>query len=202
MIVFHDLGLQEYNLIYQKMKNFIVLRKEIKHPDEVWFLEHFPVITAGSSSQDEDILLDQAHPIIYTDRGGQVTYHGPGQLIGYFLIDLRSRGLKVHQFIDKLQRILCNTLRIFNIQAETSAENPGIYVDGKKIASFGLKVSNGFTYHGFSLNVHMDLTPFSAIHPCGMKNISMANMIDYTDEISMIEIKKQCRQFIDQEFLA
>lgn len=136
--------------------------------DEIWLLEHPPVYTLGQAGKTEHLLHDGAGiPVVHTDRGGQITYHGPGQLIAYLLIDLARRGLKVRQLVAIMEQTLIDTLTDYGIQAERLAGAPGVYVDGAKIAALGLRVRRGCSYHGLSLNIDMDLSPFSWINPCG-----------------------------------
>jgi lipoyl(octanoyl) transferase len=195
MIVFRERGLQHYANTYQEMKEFTTKRQRNDVADEIWFLEHYPVITLGVSGKIEDILTNTAIPIVQSDRGGQVTYHGIGQLIGYLLIDLRRRAMKAHTLIRVLENSLSYALEDFGITTEVNQKQPGIYVESqKKIASFGLKIVEGYTYHGFSLNVCMDLEPFKTIVPCGLNKIQMVNMIEYSKNITLAHVMDACRR--------
>lgn len=184
-------GTMDYKKTYDNMVAFTQSRKNFPCEDEVWLLEHDPVFTLGTSSPQTQQTNINNIPLVETNRGGDITYHGPGQLVGYLMINLRENKFTLHDLIAKLDNLLLTILQHFGIHGETSTENPGIYVDGKKIASYGLKVSQGCTYHGFSLNVDMDLAPFSMITPCGIRGIEMVNMKDLVD-VSMQDVISIC----------
>ena len=193
MTIIKNLGLQDYRKTFEQMLAFTEQRKQNPCEDEVWLLEHSPVFTLGTSASDTVRTDIKNIPLVKTNRGGDITYHGPGQVIGYLLINLRQAQLTLHNLVAKIDQLLLSVLASFNISAQTSTKNPGIYVDGKKIASYGLKISNGCSYHGFSLNVDMDLTPFNFINPCGIKDIEMANMSDYA-KLNMAEVIAVCER--------
>ena len=142
-------------------------------PDEIWLLEHPPIFTQGQAGKAEHLLMPGDIPIVQSDRGGQVTYHGPGQLVGYFLLDLERRGYGIRSLVTRLENAIIASLAPHGIRAEPNREAPGVYVDSAKIASLGLRVRKGRTYHGIAINVNMDLEPFSRINPCGYQGLRM-----------------------------
>ena len=190
MIHVRSLGLQPYIPVWQDMKTFTASRSN-NTEDELWLLEHLPVYTQGQTGKKEHILNPGTIPIIQTDRGGQVTYHGPGQLVAYVLMDIRRRAMGIRTLVCQLERTLMQFLLHFDIRAETCQGAPGVYVDNKKIASVGLRVKNGCTYHGIALNVAMDLTPFAGINPCGYEKLAMTQIQDAKPDIHMNEVIEQ-----------
>lgn len=170
-----NLGMQPYLPIWEAMKTFTLTRGDTT-PDEFWCLEHYPVFTQGSSGKPEHILQVSDIPIIQTDRGGQVTYHGPGQLVIYFLMDLRRKGFGIRHLVSGIENAVISLLKEYDVMAQARPEAPGVYIGNAKICSLGLRVKRGCSYHGLSLNVNMDLTPFSYINPCGLQNITMTQM--------------------------
>lgn len=179
MIEIKHLGMQDYQTVWQSMKQLTDTRDE-HHPDELWLLEHPPVYTQGQAGKSEHILNPGNIPVIQCDRGGQVTYHGPGQLVGYVLFDLRRRNLGIRTLVCLLEKAIIATLDEFDITATTRCGAPGVYVDNKKIASIGLRVRKGCTYHGIALNVDMDISPFKGINPCGFQALEMTQIQDFT----------------------
>lgn len=196
MITVRSLGLQPYQKIWEAMKQFTIEREPTTH-DELWLLEHPAVYTQGQAGKPEHILNPQSIPIVQTDRGGQVTYHGPGQLVIYTLLDIQRRGLGVRTLVTYLEQVLIHVLSHYHINATIQCGAPGVYVDDKKIASIGLRVKNGRTYHGIALNVAMDLSPFEGINPCGYKTLKMTQISDFMKSVSVDEIG----QLFVQEFL-
>jgi lipoyl(octanoyl) transferase len=176
-VIFRSLGLQPYQAVWEKMKRFTEQRNA-SSCDEVWLLQHPPVFTLGQAGKTSHLLNSEDVPVIKTDRGGQVTYHGPGQLIAYVLIDLRRRGLGVKTLVNEIEALLINLLSELGINAQRKEKAPGVYVAGKKIASLGLRVRKNCTYHGLSLNVQMDLTPFSGINVCGYEGLEVTQIGD------------------------
>lgn len=164
------LGLQPYKAVYQQMQVFTQQRTP-DTPDEIWLLQHEPVFTLGRNGKAEHILQHSTIPEIYIDRGGQVTYHAPGQLMVYVLLDLKRRKLGVRQLVTLLEDCVIGFLQQNGIVANNKKTAPGVYVEGKKIAALGLRVSKGCCYHGFCLNVAMDLTPYRQINPCGYADL-------------------------------
>jgi len=170
-----ELGLRDYMPVWDAMQTFTAERDE-SSTDEVWLLQHYPVYTQGRNGKSENILEPGPVPVIPVDRGGQVTYHGPGQLVTYTLIDLKRKHWGVRQLIDALEQTVIDLLADYDIAAVSRDDAPGVYVEGKKIASLGLRVRRGCAYHGLSLNVDMDLSPFSRINPCGHKGLEVTRM--------------------------
>jgi lipoyl(octanoyl) transferase len=160
------LGRSEYEPTWRAMQVY-TSRRGPETPDELWLVEHPPVYTLGQAGRAEHLLDPQCIPVIRVDRGGQVTYHGPGQLVAYLLLDLRRARLGVKGLVALLERAVMDLLAAYEIPAETRPGAPGVYVAGAKIASLGIRVRNGCTYHGLAVNVDMDLEPFSRINPCG-----------------------------------
>lgn len=191
MVTIRHLGLQPYDAVWADMKCF-THERDIKTPDELWMLQHPPVYTQGQAGKPEHVLQTTHEiPIIQTDRGGQVTYHGPGQLIGYTLINISRRNIGIRSFVCHLERIIIDVLGHFRVIAGTRTGAPGVYVDDKKIASVGLRVKNGCAYHGIALNVTMDLAPFSNINPCGYAKLQMTQIQNYIPGITIEEVEKQ-----------
>lgn len=170
-------GLSDYASTWAEMRAFTVGRTE-DTPDEIWLLQHTPVFTLGQVGRSEHLLDPGNIAVIRTDRGGQVTYHGPGQLVAYVLVDLRRLGLGIKGLVRLLEASVIAFLAGYGIEAEARPEAPGVYVAGAKIASLGLRVRRGCTYHGLSLNVDMDLTPFLRIDPCGYPGLAVTQLVD------------------------
>jgi lipoyl(octanoyl) transferase len=173
----HLLGLQDYKTTWQLMKDFCNDRNDTT-PDEIWFVEHPAVYTQGISGKPEHILNANNIPIIQSDRGGQITYHGPGQLVMYVLLDIKRLGIGVRALVDVLELSTINVLKQYGLIANAKKDAPGVYVDEKKIASLGLRVRKGKSYHGLSLNIDMDLSPFSDINPCGYAGLEVTQLTD------------------------
>lgn len=188
-LITRHLGLQEYNKSYQEMREFTGQRTETT-PDEIWFLEHSPVFTQGKAGKAEHILKSSDIPVVQTDRGGQVTYHGPGQLVVYFLIDLKRRDMHLRDLIDLIEQSIIQLLKSQKVDAHLIPKQPGVYVDNEKIASLGLHIRKGCSYHGLSLNVDMDLTPFAWINPCGYQDLKVTQMRQFDHDINTDKITK------------
>lgn len=167
-----QLGLSDYEDVWQAMKHFTQTRDE-NTIDEIWVVEHPPVFTLGRNGKAEHILMDSNIPVVKVDRGGQVTYHGPGQIVMYLLLDLHRRNLGIRKLVTLIEDCIIELLAQYQLQANSDPKAPGVYIDGKKIAALGLRVSKGRTTHGLSLNVDMDLSPFSYINPCGYKGLEV-----------------------------
>lgn len=172
-----DLGLVAYTPTWRAMQAFTAARGP-ETPDQLWLLQHPPVYTLGLAGRREHVLDPGDIPVVGCDRGGQVTYHGPGQAIVYALLDLRRLGIGVKELVRRLEQAAIDTLAAHGIAGERRAGMPGVYVDGAKIAAIGLRVTRGCTYHGLSLNVDMDLEPFSRIDPCGYPGLASTRMAD------------------------
>lgn len=192
-------GLQPYYTTWQAMQTFTAARTP-DTPDEIWLLEHEPVYTQGQAGKPEHILQHTAIPIIQSDRGGQVTYHGPGQLVVYVLMDLPRRNLGVKTLVCQLEKLLIQLLAEYRITASTRCGAPGVYVDEKKIASIGLRVKNGCTYHGIALNVDMDLTPFNHINPCGFAALQMTQIRAYYPLITLEDVSLRLQHLLSNHF--
>lgn len=185
-----DLGLVDYLPTVDAMQSF-TLERQADTEDQLWLLEHSPVFTQGANADAAHILMDSAIPVVSTDRGGQVTYHGPGQLVVYTLIDLRRAGIGVRQMVTNIEQTVVNLLAQYGVDAYARQDAPGVYVDERKIASLGLRVKRGACYHGVSLNIDMDLTPFSYINPCGYAGMEVIDMRSLGIDITMTEAKQQ-----------
>ncbi len=170
-----ELGLVAYEPTLQAMKDFTDSRTP-DDPDQLWLLQHPRVFTQGQAGKAEHVLAPGNIPVIQVDRGGQVTYHGPGQWVLYLMIDLRRRGWGVRTLVDMIEHSIVLLLAEYGITAAPRPEAPGVYVDGAKIASLGLRVRRGCSYHGLSLNVDMDLEPFGRINPCGYRGLEVTSM--------------------------
>jgi lipoyl(octanoyl) transferase len=171
------LGLVDYLPTWNAMREFAATRAG-ETADELWLLQHPPVYTLGQAGRREHLLDDLGIPVLAIDRGGQVTYHGPGQVVAYVLLDLHRRGYGVKTLVTRLEQTVIDLLAELGVAAGRVAGAPGVYVDGAKIAALGLRVRNGCTYHGLSLNVDMDLGPFSAINPCGYPGLKVTQTRD------------------------
>lgn len=174
------LGLQDYEPIFQSMK-YLAEHPKTERPDEIWLLSHKPVFTQGQAGNAEHILNPGKIPVVQVDRGGQVTYHGPGQLVAYLLINVRRRKMGVRALVDVIEKAIISTLAEENISAVTRSGAPGVYVNDAKIAALGLRIKNGWSYHGLSLNVNMDLEPFSLINPCGFEKLAVTQIADFIE---------------------
>jgi lipoyl(octanoyl) transferase len=159
--------------------------------DEIWLLQHEPVFTQGQAGKAEHVLEATQVPVVQTDRGGQVTYHGPGQLIAYLLLDLKRLGIGVRQLVTVMEQALQSTLAHWDVQAYAKPDAPGVYVDDAKIASLGLRVRRGCSFHGLALNVAMDLRPFLAINPCGYPGLNMIQLADLQANVTVHEVSQQ-----------
>lgn len=156
-------------------------------PDELWLLEHPPVFTQGQAGKPEHLLQDIGVPVVPIDRGGQITYHGPGQVVIYLLLDLQRRQIKVRDLVHRIEQAVINLLAEYGVQAERRAGAPGVYVSDAKVAALGLRIRNGCSYHGVSLNVDMDLSPFAAINPCGYAGMAVTQLRDLGVNVTVSE---------------
>jgi lipoyl(octanoyl) transferase len=191
MMKIKEKGLQDYNSTWQEMVSFTENRNNHTE-DELWTLEHRSVFTQGLSGKSEHLLKETEIEVIKSDRGGQITYHGPGQLIVYCLIDIKRLGIGVKQMVSIIEKSIIDLLSDYSISSHKIPGAPGVYVDGSKIAALGLKVKRGKTYHGLSLNVDMNLSPYSLINPCGYKDLKITQMSNLTDnKPDLDKIKKQ-----------
>jgi len=191
MIKIRKKGLRDYTSTWKEMISFTENRN-IDTPDELWILEHNSVFTQGLSGKPEHLLKATQIPIIQSDRGGQITYHAPGQLIIYCLIDIKRLGIGIKKIVSIIEQSLIEFLSTYDIKAHTLTGAPGVYVNGSKIAALGLKVKQGRTYHGLSLNIDMDLAPYKLINPCGYSDLKVTQMCNLTDNmLSISDIQQE-----------
>ncbi len=191
------LGRTDYEPVWQAMKQFTEQR-DAETRDEFWLTEHNPVYTLGLNGRKEHVLNTGNIPVVKVDRGGQVTYHGPGQLIVYFLLDLNRLGIGIRSLVMSLEQGVVNFLQGYDIDAHARRDAPGVYVGVAKIAALGLRVRKACCYHGLSLNLDMDLTPFSGIDPCGYKDLPVIQLVDLVPEFSRQQVEQQlCSQLFE-----
>ena len=195
-LIFKDLGTADYVATWEAMKDFTIAR-DAGCQDECWFLQHPPVFTLGQAGREEHVLDAHDIPLVKTDRGGQVTYHGSGQLVAYLLLDIRRRSMGIRELVDLIENSLVALLATYDIQAHTRRDAPGVYVGEDKIAALGLRINNGRSYHGFSLNVDMDLTPFDYINPCGYAGLRATQIRDLVPGASD-KLLEETRQRLQQ----
>lgn len=190
-LIIRQPGLVDYTTAWQQMKTFNAGRNE-HSSDEIWLLQHPPVYTQGLNARPEHLPAGQPDiPVVHSDRGGDITYHGPGQLIAYLLIDLKRNKLGIKQLVSLLEQATIDLLSQYGVDSDRKSGAPGIYIANKKIASLGLRVRNGCCYHGLSLNVDMDMAPFSAIPPCGFTKLEMTQLSEFTNDIDIGHIGSQ-----------
>ena len=193
---FSYLGKRPYQDTYKDMKEHI----QNFSSNQIWMLEHDAVFTLGTAADESHIINAGQIPVIQTDRGGEVTYHGPGQLVIYFLIDIKEIKLGPKALVQKLQELISSILGHYDIESSFIEGAPGVYVDDKKIASIGLRISQGKTYHGISINVDMDLTPFSFINPCGYEGLEVTQIKNYDSNVKMKDVESIAQQEISKIF--
>jgi lipoyl(octanoyl) transferase len=186
-ITIRNLGRAGYESTWRAMQDF-TLSRDAQTPDELWLTEHDAVYTLGLNRRDVRMPLRQDIPLVMVDRGGKITYHGPGQIVVYVLVDLKRRGWGVRQLVSAMENAVIALLAGHGIQASARADAPGVYVGERKLASLGLRLRNGCSYHGLALNVDMDLAPFSAIDPCGYKGLQVTQLRDLGVDVPMQEI--------------
>lgn len=189
-LIVRTLGQQPYLQTWEAMKSFTAERDE-GIADELWCLEHPQVFTQGQAGKAEHVLFPGDIPVIQVDRGGQVTYHGPGQLVVYLLLDLPRKKLGVRELVDHIEQGIVRTLAELDIDAAPRPDAPGVYVEGAKIASLGLRVRRGCSFHGLALNVAMDLEPFGRINPCGHAGMPMCQVQDFVPEVTVADVQKR-----------
>lgn len=189
-LVVRELGRRDYEPVWRAMQRFTDQRDEAT-VDEIWLLEHPPVFTQGQAGKSEHLLSPGDIPVIQVDRGGQVTFHGPGQLVGYLLIDIRRMGIGARELVTRIEQALVATLATLGISAAPRQDAPGVYTSNKKIASLGLRIRKGCSFHGLALNIDMDLTPFRRINPCGYAGMEMAQVKDFVTKPDFAAIQQQ-----------
>ena len=191
--------LQPYEPMWRAMQAFTDARTS-ETPDELWVVEHTPVFTLGQAGRWEHVLMPGDIPVVPVDRGGQVTYHGPGQIVAYPLIDLRRLGIGIREFVNRIEQSIIDTLAEWNIVAQRKEGAPGVYVAGSKVAALGLRVRRGCTFHGLAFNVNMDLEPFHRINPCGFQGLQVTQMLDLGGpsrlaDVETVLVDELARQF-------
>ncbi len=177
-LIVRRLGLQDYEPIWKSMR-YLAEHPSGLRGDEIWLLSHKPIFTLGQAADRDNVLNAGNIPVVNIDRGGQVTYHGPGQLVAYVLLNIKRRQMGVRDLVSILEDSMINALSHVGISAKTQPKAPGVYVNGAKIGALGLRIKNGRSYHGLSLNIDMDLKPFSRINPCGFKNLEVTQVADH-----------------------
>ncbi len=204
MLIIRDLGIRDYKEVFESMKDFTLHRND-NTCDEIWLLEHHPVFTQGQAGKPEHVFHRGNIPIVQSDRGGQVTYHGPGQLVAYFLLNCQQNQIGIKQLVQGIEQLTIDILQSYNILGHTLCGAPGVYVEGHKIASLGLRIKNHCSYHGLSLNVNMDLTPFQDINPCGYDKMKMTQIHTFSPNTQIQDVKNQLIeslfQFLHQDKL-
>lgn len=191
-LIVRELGLQPYEPVWQAMSRFTSQRDETT-PDEIWVLQHHPVFTQGQAGKPEHLLAPGDIPVVQVDRGGQVTYHGPGQLVIYLLIDIARRGIGARELVSRIEQAIVRLLAQYGIEAAPRADAPGVYVGAAKIASLGLRIRKGRSFHGLALNVDMDLEPFLRINPCGYQGMAMTQMKHYVQDVEIDTVARGLR---------
>ncbi|MBW8807635.1 lipoyl(octanoyl) transferase LipB [Lysobacter capsici] len=183
-----DLGRQPYEPVWRAMQAFTDARGA-DTPDELWLVEHDPVFTLGQAGKDEHVLMPGDIPVIHVDRGGQVTYHGPGQIVLYPLLDLRRLKLGVREYVDRIEQAVIDTLAEWNIEGARRDGAPGVYVAGAKVMALGIRVRRGCTFHGLAFNIAMDLSPYQRINPCGYQGLQVTSVLDLGGPSGMEQVK-------------
>ncbi len=194
-----DLGRQPYDPVWRAMQRFTDTRGD-DTVDELWLVEHDPVFTLGQAGKPEHVLLPGEIPVLHVDRGGQVTYHGPGQLVAYPLLDLRRLKLGVREYVHRIEQALIDTLADWDLVAGRRAGAPGVYVGEAKIAALGIRVRRGCSFHGLAFNVDMDLTPFQRINPCGYAGLQVTSMLELQGVSSVEAVKPRLLEHLSGQF--
>jgi len=200
-LVVRDLGETDYADVFAQMQRFTAERTA-DTADELWFTEHAPVFTQGQAGKPEHLLLPGDIPVVQTDRGGQVTYHGPGQIVGYLLFDLKRLGIGPRKLVRGIESAITHVLAEYGIAAANRDDAPGVYVAGNKIASLGLRIRRGCSYHGLSLNVSMDLEPFQRINPCGLIGMEVTEMVALAENVAIDKVRDQLEVALRETFFS
>jgi len=196
LTVVRDLGFVDYEPTWRAMQEFTAARTD-DTPDELWLVEHPPVFTLGQAGKPEHLLTDIGVPVVKIDRGGQITYHGPGQAVVYLLYDLTRNKIKVRELVSTIEQAVIDLLDTYGITAERRDKAPGVYVGDAKIAALGLRIRGGRCYHGVSLNVDMDMSPFAAINPCGYAGMAVTQLKDFNLHLTAHEAGEAlCQQLL------
>lgn len=197
-LVVRHLGVVDYLPTLEAMRR-LTAGRDARTPDEIWLLQHPRVFTQGQAGKPEHLLAPGDIPVVQVERGGQVTYHGPGQLVAYLMLDLRRLGLGVRELVTAMERSLVDVLAAYGVEAAPKADAPGVYVAGEKIASLGLRVRHGCSFHGLALNVDMDMSPFRRINPCGYAGLQMVQLRDLLDAPpALAEVAQRLEQALRQ----
>ena len=197
--IVRDLGRQPYEPVWRAMQAFTDARDQAT-PDELWLVEHEPVFTLGQAGKPEHVLMPGEIPVIHVDRGGQVTYHGPGQIVAYPLLDLKRLKIGVRDYVCRIEQAVIDTLGEWNIEGARRDGAPGVYVNGAKVAALGIRVRHGRTFHGLAFNIGMDLEPFHRINPCGYQGLQVTSMRDLGGPSSMEAVKPVLLDHIARQF--
>lgn len=187
-VTIRERGLERMTVTWKAMKEFTD-RRGADDQDEVWFVEHQPVFTLGLAGDAAHVLDAGDIEVVQTDRGGQVTYHGPGQLVCYVMLDLRRRGLHIRSLVELLEATVIETIAVFGVDGYARRDAPGVYVDGKKLAAIGLRVRRGCSYHGIALNVAMDLAPYARINPCGFEGLEVTQLRELSAVTKIADVR-------------
>ncbi len=191
------LGLADYEPVWREMQAFTDSR-DGQTADQLWLVQHPPVFTQGQAGKAEHVLAPGDIPVIQVDRGGQVTYHGPGQIVAYPLVDIRRKGLGVREFVNRIEESIIRVLSLYGVEGQRIEGAPGIYVDGNKVASLGLRVRRGCTFHGLAFNIDMDLEPFQRINPCGYAGLQVTQLSDLA-AVSFEQAEQQLVESLAQQ---
>lgn len=198
-LIIRDFDTLDYQKTWENMQHF-TNQRGAETPDELWLLEHTPVFTQGLAGKPEHVLNPHHIPVVQTDRGGQVTYHAPGQLVAYALLDLKRQKLHTRELVRKLEQSVIDVLNQYGVSAQSRCDAPGVYVAAEKICSIGLRVRKNCSYHGIALNVDMDLTPFSYINPCGYHGMQMTQIKQFNPSVTINDVKKRLISAINTNF--
>lgn len=185
-----DLGRVEYEPTWQAMQQYS-LERDAGTPDQIWLVEHPPVFTQGQAGKAEHLLSPGSIPVVQVDRGGQVTYHGPGQFVAYVLLDIRRLKSDVRKLVTALEQSVVELLASYGVNAKPRPDAPGVYVGDDKICSLGLRIKRGCSYHGLALNLDMDMEPFQRINPCGYQGLKMVQLADYGQKPALLEVQQR-----------
>jgi len=189
-LMIKHLGRSDYQSVWSAMQKFTDQRDKTT-TDELWLVEHPPVFTQGLAGKAEHVLAAGDIPVVQVDRGGQVTYHGPGQIVAYPLLDLRRHGIGVKSLVHGIEQAVIDVLAHYDVKAERKLKAPGVYVNGDKIAALGLKIRKGCSYHGLAFNINMDLSPFACINPCGFSGLKVIQLCDLAEDCDIPTVQKQ-----------
>ena len=197
--IVRDLGRQAYEPVWRAMQRFTDVRND-DTPDELWLVEHDPVFTLGQAGRPEHVLAPGDIPVLHVDRGGQVTYHGPGQIVAYPLLDLKRLKIGVRDYVHRIEQALIDTMAEWNIEAARRDGAPGVYVAGAKVAALGIRVRRGCTFHGLAFNIAMDLEPFRRINPCGYEGLQVTSVLDLGGPSSLDAVKPALLDHLAAQF--